>query len=1023
MMHGAACSMMKLLCMPPIHKHLSITLVLWIRMRVGSSFSRKLLEGEVQWLFEASVFGQVEGQIKLLRNELEWMRLFLKDADSKRIYDERIKLWVNQIRNATHDAEDVIDEFIVNMDHRQRRLNTLKLLKCLPTCVGFADKLPFIHELDSRVKDINVMIGAIMANRSKYGLGDLVASSSSTTDQSDVVGIEDGAEEVKQMLMKEETRRSVVFIVGMGGLGKTTLAKKVYNQRDVQQHFDCHAWVYVSQEFKAREILLGIAYCVMSLSDEKKKEVKEMGEAELGRNVREYLKEKKYLVVMDDVWSSEDGSKVLITTRNKEIALHATSQAFIYELRLMNDDERTSTPHTLSRELEEPGKKIVAKCKGLPLAVVVLGGLLSTKEKTKPSWEKVLASIEWYLDQGPESCMGILALSYNDLPYYLKSCFLYCGMFPEDSLIDASKLIQLWLAEGFIQRRGKETLEDIAEDYMHELIHRSLIQVAERRVDGGVESCRMHDLLRDLAVLEAKDANFFEVHENIDFTFPISVRRLVIHQNLMKKNISQCLHNSQLRSLVSFSETIGKKSWRYLQEHIKLLTVLELGKTNMLPRDIGEFIHLKFLCINGHDRVTLPSSICRLVNLQSLDLGYASGSIPYSIWKLQQLRHLNCRYGKVSSQSKTSKCVNGYLGVEQLTNLQTLALMGGSWLEGDGLGKLTQLRKLNLRGWLTPHLKKGFFESITKLTALQILALIIEKYSKKRLLNHLGLERQKNVIEEKTLFLGLEPFSSHAYLYEVFLGGKFEKLPEQFEFYPPNLLKLKLWGCELRDDPMMILEKLPSLRKLELFCDAYVGRKMICSSGGFLQLESLILIVLIELEELTVEEGAMSSLKAWKFGLKNIDSGLMSFSNHTYLYKVILGGKLELPEQIEFYPPNLLDLSLENCELKKDPMLILEKLPKLKVLILSYKSYLGNNLVCSSEGFLRLQSLELCGLGFLEEFIVGEGAMPHLKTLRIWSCSKLKLHGLLQLKNLEEVEPKWMYDQLMKEAEETKVED
>ena len=888
-------------------------------------------------LQEASVFGQVEGQIKLLRNELEWMRLFLKDADSKRIYDERIKLWVNQIRNATHDAEDVIDEFIVNMDHRQRRLNTLKLLKCLPTCVGFADKLPFIHELDSRVKDINVMIGAIMANRSKYGLGDLVASSSSTTDQvaahkekrppvveeSDVVGIEDGTEEVKQMLMKEETRRSVVSIVGMGGLGKTTLAKKVYNQRDVQQHFDCKAWVYVSQEFRAREILLDIANRFMSLSEKEK----EMRESELGEKLCEYLKEKKYLVVMDDVWSSEvwsrlrshlpeakDGSKVLITTRNKEIALHATSQAFIYELRLMNDDESwqlflkktfqgTSTPHTLIRELEEPGKKIVAKCKGLPLAVVVLGGLLSTKEKTKPSWEKVLASIEWYLDQGPESCMGILALSYNDLPYYLKSCFLYCGIFPEDSEIKASKLIRLWLAEGFIQRRGKETPEDIAEDYMHELIHRSLIQVAERRVDGGVESCRMHDLLRDLAVLEAKDAKFFEVHENIDFTFPISVRRLVIHQNLMKKNISKCLHNSQLRSLVSFSETTGKKSWRYLQEHIKLLTVLELGKTNMLPRDIGEFIHLKFLCINGHGRVTLPSSICRLVNLQSLNLGDHYGSIPYSIWKLQQLRHLICWNCKISGQSKTSKCVNGYLGVEQLTNLQTLALQGGSWLEGDGLGKLTQLRKLVLGGLLTPYLKKGFFESITKLTALQTLALGIEKYSKKRLLNHLvGLERQKNVIEEKTLFPGLVPFSCHAYLDVVNLIGKFEKLPEQFEFYPPNPLKLGLWDCELRDDPMMILEKLPSLRKLELGSDAYVGKKMICSSGGFLQLESLILIGLNKLEELTVEEGAMSSLKTleiWSCGkMKKLPHGLLQLTN---LEKLSLRGSSyhESIEEIE----------------------------------------------------------------------------------------------------------------------------
>ena len=215
-------------------------------------------------LQEASVFGEVEGQIKL-RDELELMRLFLRDADSKGVYDERVKLWVNQIRSATHEAEDVIDEFILNMDHRKRRLNTLKFL---PTCVGMVDKLPFIHELDGRVKDINATIGAIMANRSKYGLEVLTTSSSSTADQavshkeqrapvveeSDVVGIDDGANKVKQMLMMkvDTSTRSVVSLVGMGGLGKTTLAKKFYNQRDVQGHFDCKAWVYVFQEFRAR---------------------------------------------------------------------------------------------------------------------------------------------------------------------------------------------------------------------------------------------------------------------------------------------------------------------------------------------------------------------------------------------------------------------------------------------------------------------------------------------------------------------------------------------------------------------------------------------------------------------------------------------------------------------------------------------------------------------------------------------------------------------------------------------------
>ena len=838
-------------------------------------------------LQEASVFGEVEGQIKLLRDELEWMRLFLRDADSKGVYEERVKLWVNQIRSATHEAEDVIDEFILNMDHRKRRLNTLKFL---PTCVGMVDKLHFIHELDSRVKDINAKIGAIMANRSKYGLEDLTASSSSTADQavshkekrapvveeSDVVGIDDGAKKVKQMLMKEETiGRSVASIFGMGGLGKTTLAKKVYNQRDVHGHFDCKAWVYVSQEFRAREILLAIALQVMSLSDE---EQKEMGEDELGKKLCGYLGEKKYLVVMDDVWSSEvwtrlqprfpdqakDGSIVLITTRNKEIALHATySEEFIYELRHMNDDESwqlflkkafrgtgTTTP-TLTTELKELGKKIVTKCKGLPLAIVVLGGLLSTKEKTKQSWEKVLASIEWHLDQGPESCMGILALSYNDLPYYLKSCFLYCGIFPEDSEIDAWDLIKLWMAEGFIQRRGKERLEDIAEDYMHELIHRSLIQAADRRVDGGVESCRMHDLLRDLAISQAKDANFFEVHENMDSTFPIHIRRLVIHQNLINHDISQCLHNSssQLRTLVSFSGTIGKKSWGSLQEHIKLLTVLNLSEEevggHVLPRDIGQLIHLKFLCIKGfRSHVKLPSSIGGLVNLQSLDLGVNNCKIPHSIWKLKKLRHLESWNCKISSQSQINKCVNGYLGVEQLTNLQTLALNGGGWLEGDGLGKLTQLRSLKLSKCSTSYLKTEFFESIAKLTVLEILNFEFTE-------GH----------TMKTLLPGLMPFSHHAYLYDLSLYGMLEKLPEQIEFYPPKLLRLALWECKLTNDPMMILKKLPSLRILELRLDAYVGEKMVCSSGGFLQLEILELFFLIELEELIVERGAMGSLK------------------------------------------------------------------------------------------------------------------------------------------------------------------
>lgn len=222
--------------------------------------------------------------------------------------------------------------------------------------------------------------------------------------------------------------------------------------------------------------------------------------------------------------------------------------------------------------------------------------------------------------------------------------------------------------------------------------------------------------------------------------------------------------------------------------------------------------------------------------------------------------------------------MNGYLGVEQLTNLQTLALQG-ELVGGRWPGKINPTSEFVFRWVVDSLFEEGVFESITKLTALQTLTLRTKNYSKKRLLNDLGLD----VIEEETLFPGLEPFSSHAYLYVVYLGGKLEKLPKQFEFYPPNLLKLILWGCELRDDPMMILEKLPSLRMLGLCFDAYVGKKMMCSSGGFLQLESLLLTTLNELEELTVEEGAMSSLKTLEIlscdKMKKLPHGLLQLTN------------------------------------------------------------------------------------------------------------------------------------------------
>ena len=781
---------------------------------------------------EAKLFREVEGQISVLSNELEWIRLFLEEAGGKRTYNKRLKLWMNQIRDAAYDAEDIIDDFMFELERpRQHRLNHLKFLRCLPTSVSFADKLTLVHELHGRIKEINVKIEKTLANKSRCG----IKNPSSTTSEAwkssnevvlqeekerlpiveeiNSVGMEDSVEKVKQMLVEEESSgtRRVVSIVGMGGLGKTTLAQRVYNHSDVKNHFDYVTWVYVSQDCRIKELLVEIANDCMPDRDEERKISKKASR----EDIKKFLKEKKYLVVLDDIWSikvrdeliscfpESSNGKVLITTRNQEIASHANSQ--LYKLRLLNKTESWDLflkKIVVPAELEDLGKKMTAKCHGLPLAIVALGSLLSRKDKTTSSWRKVLESLEWHLNQGPESCFGILALSYNDLPYYLKSCFLYCGLFLEDSEIKVSKLFQMWIAEGFVQRRGDEMVEEVAGDYLEELVDRSMIRVVKQKSNGGIKSCRIHDLLRDLAISEAKDSKFFEVYENTDYTSPISVRRLTTHH---KKEIVHHINGSRLRSLIGFSWTDSLTS----RLAPKLLTVLDVVLSTKLkitlPKEIGELIRLKYMSLRGGKELRLPESIGRLVNLQTLDCRF--GKIPWSVWRLHQLRHLYGHYSTVLSRPMMSRCLtfNGDLSIHLLTNLQTLKLVPGPWLE-DGLRKLSQLKKLRIN--------KGRFKNSS-------------------------------------------------------------------ELYPKNLMKLTLQDCDLEEDPMLTLKKLPNLRVLKLMGNS-CGNKMVCSSGGFLQLELLGLHWLRYLEELKVEKGALPKLRTLQIRgrkMKKVPQGLLQLEN------------------------------------------------------------------------------------------------------------------------------------------------
>ena len=525
---------------------------------------------------------------------------------------------------------------------------------------------------------------------------------------------------------------------------------------------------------------------------------------------------------------------------------------------------------------------MVAKCAGLPLAIIVLGGLLATKE-TINEWEMIHKHITSYLIRGDvlerqSRLAEVLDLSYHNMPYQLKPCFLYLSQFPEDFEIPKNKLIQLWMAEGFVSSQYEierdERLEDIAERYLGSLISRCMVQVGQMGSTGKIKTCRLHDLMRDMCLSKARKEHFLSVITRsqkdsnsindvssspssssnllLDSRKTGGVRRIAL---FLDKHVDKLVPPNEqvsqhLRSLVYFNDKKCRvESWKLLKtvfENFKLLRVLDLegvkgSKGKLLPKEVGNLFWLKFLSLKRTCIQILPSSLGKLENLQSLNLQTinkvswdSTVEIPNIIWKLKRLRHLYL----------PNWCGNvpGILQLENLINLQTLVNFPASKCDVSDLLKLKRLRKLVLND---PRYFQKFSESFTlcnqKLECLESLSL------KTDLLSFPDQE-----VDVEKLVLGCPS------LHKLHVEGRMERLPEA-QLFPPQLSKLTLWGCKLVEDPMVTLEKLPNLKYLSGW-EMYVGKKMVCSINGFPKLEVLAIRGFSNLEEWVVENQAMPHL-------------------------------------------------------------------------------------------------------------------------------------------------------------------
>ncbi|PQM39668.1 hypothetical protein Pyn_01833 [Prunus yedoensis var. nudiflora] len=452
------------------------------------------------------------------------MQGYLKDADARQGRDQAIRIWVARVRDAAYDLEDVIETYVLKVAFR-RKPNVLTRF------TGIFIKGVNLYRIGADIKKITTEISELSSIMPSFNLHQTRESGGDTLFQRQqerriayphivdphVVGLVGGTEILVKHLIKERGSR-VVSIWGMPGLGKTTLAKQVYQNDKVKRHFDCFAWVCISQQCQGREVLKEILTKLISPTNEQRQEIADLGKDQIAERLWNTQRERKCLVVLDDIWTSdawsslqagfpmneETESRILFTTRNKEVALYADKNGFLFEPQSLNDDESwelfemiamfgtKDTNPKIYEQKKELGMEMLQHCKGLPLAITVLAGLLARKD-TVDEWNAVHKNVYAYIRRG--TCLG---------PDYK-------AQFPEDYEIPVSTLTKLWMAEGFISLESVEIMEDVSYMCLSELIGRCLVQVGKHGSSKKIKTCHLHDLMRDLCMLKAKEVNFVRV--------------------------------------------------------------------------------------------------------------------------------------------------------------------------------------------------------------------------------------------------------------------------------------------------------------------------------------------------------------------------------------------------------------------------------------------------------------------------------------------------------------------------------
>ncbi|KAL2507987.1 putative late blight resistance protein-like protein R1A-6 [Forsythia ovata] len=589
---------------------------------------------------KADKIGGVKDQIRTIHDDLLYFRSFLREIEMQQL--PKLEQVMMRIPDTAHEIEYIVNSFApvwyleIRLPHVMEKIKLIRMA---------FEEMKKNHE------------NGILANSPSQQVS--LQAEKPLISEEIMVGFEDEAKNIKEQLCGEAKQLKVISISGMSGIGKTTLAKKLYNDPSIVYHFDKRAWCVISQTYQKRNILIDI---LRSLNDFNRDVIINMKDELLAEEIYKSLKERRYLIVIDNIWNIEfwydlkrffpsdrTRSRILFTTQLKDLGQEASCHSMIYPLPFLSKAEcwdllrqKVFPKGHCPPELQEIGKQIAKNCHGLPIVVVVIAAVLANMEMKKSKWQKIERSLNSHINKDPSKCMDILELSYNYLPMHLKPCFLYLGVFQEDKEIPARKLMSLWISEGFIEKKQHKSVEIVAEEYLTDLIDRNLLIVAKKRSDGGIKACRIHDLMRDICLRIVEKENFLKV---IKDQLPIHEQhryhRLYIH-SILPSSRSFGLHirslffrlsdpSSFIFSSLKFLKvwdlsTTDLKFYEYIMQ-IKLPFNLRYMAVPCILPSIESLEKLEFLYVDNKEPAEIPDVFLDMVNLRHL---YFSGSAEFS---------------------------------------------------------------------------------------------------------------------------------------------------------------------------------------------------------------------------------------------------------------------------------------------------------------------------------------------------------------------------------------------------------